>query len=296
MSLRYNATLGRYTMHVDQRSPPNKEHKPRCMLPILEAAVATHGADLAAQFGQRELQLVVETEDFGMIWRNSGFKLPAFALCTDHDHIDIPVPDFTFGCYPEAQYANSSWPAIAQLLSMKGRMTRWQNRRKSIFHRSNWGVGPRRGLMPLLQNLHQEGRDLDELGAALDVGDTGFTVANVDQFVWLDGQCENMVQIHTAGFSYSAALKYKMACGSLVLKFASKYVEFYEPALVDGVHVVALEAEEDGVDEEQFFEVSGEHERKRMVGGALGGKKCFDSIMLGKCCFASRDAVERAGG
>ena len=42
--------------------------------------------------------------------------MPALTcLClqsADSDHTDIPVPDFTYGCYPEARYKNSSWPAI----------------------------------------------------------------------------------------------------------------------------------------------------------------------------------------
>jgi len=133
----------------------------------------------------------------------------------------------------------------------------WEDRVKAIFHRSNWGVGPRRGLMPLLQLIHEEGRDVEVLGTEIDVADTGFAVQNRDHFVWLDGQCESMVQIHTAGFSYSAALKYKMACGALVLKFESKFEEFYEPALQDGVHVIKLDANDEGVDKERFFQESG---------------------------------------
>ena len=72
--------------------------------------------------------------------------------CADSQHTDIPVPDFTFGCYPEARYQNSSWPAIQALLQRKSDMVGWRERHPQLFHRSNWGVGPRRGLMPLLQS------------------------------------------------------------------------------------------------------------------------------------------------
>ncbi len=51
--------------------------------------------------------------------------------------------------------------------------------------------------------------------------------------------------IHTAGFSYSAGLKYKLACGSVVLKFKSQYSEFWEPAIKPDVHYVELEEDED---------------------------------------------------
>lgn len=37
---------------------------------------------------------------------------PAAPSPADDNHSDIPVPDFTFYCYPETRYANSSWPAI----------------------------------------------------------------------------------------------------------------------------------------------------------------------------------------
>jgi hypothetical protein len=72
-------------------------------------------------------------------------------LPADDAHSDIPVPDHTFACYPEARYTNSSWPAIQKLLQAKSDMVAWGERHPELFHRSNWAVGPRRGLMPLLQ-------------------------------------------------------------------------------------------------------------------------------------------------
>lgn len=49
--------------------------------------------------------------------------------------IDIPVPDFTFMCYPETRYTNSSWAAISDLLYRKSQMVSWGDRRNEIFHR-----------------------------------------------------------------------------------------------------------------------------------------------------------------
>ena len=72
-------------------------------------------------------------------------------LPADDAHSDIPVPDHTFACYPEARYTNSSWPAIQKLLQAKSDMVAWGERHPELFHRSNWAVGPRRGLMPRLQ-------------------------------------------------------------------------------------------------------------------------------------------------
>lgn len=52
-------------------------------------------------------------------------------------------------------------------------------------------------------------------------------------------------------------LKYKLACGSIVFKFASKYTEFFEPALIDNVHVVRLAATDTGVDPHVFTSQTG---------------------------------------
>jgi protein glucosyltransferase len=158
------------------------------MLAVLQSAVEAHGADLARRLRRRELRLVFVTEDFGMVWRGAASKLPAFALCTDDQHVDIPVPDFTFGCYPETRYRNSSWPAVASLLEHKGGMLAWADRHPAIVHRSNWGVGPRRGLMPLLQGLRRNDSDAAALGAQVDVADTGFIGENKENFVWMDAQ------------------------------------------------------------------------------------------------------------
>lgn len=63
---------------------------------------------------------------------------------TDNDHSDIPVPDFTYACYPETRYVNSSWPAVRDLLTRKSAMLRWEDRRNDIFHR--WRSGGARAL------------------------------------------------------------------------------------------------------------------------------------------------------
>ena len=254
ITLTYNPEVGRYTTSIFERWKANQPHKSRCIRMIVEEAIREHGAALAEIFKRKEIKFVVVTEDFGINWAGSDSKLPAFTLCTtENEHSDIPVPDFTYGCYPEAHYTNSSWPAISSLLSTKAAMMPWQERSNTVFHRSNWGVGPRRQLMPVLKRLMNNGSDVDVLGGRLDVADTGFTISKKENFVFLDEQCRHKVAIHTAGFSYSAGLKYKLACASLVLHFDSKYKEFYEPALEDGIHVIRLPATEEGVDEEEFW-------------------------------------------
>lgn len=43
-------------------------------------------------------------------------------------------------------------------------------------------------------------------------------------FSLLDNWCHRRYLVHTSGFSYSASLKYKLACGAVVVSFESKCV------------------------------------------------------------------------
>lgn len=256
VELVYSEKTQAYDLNITERFPANVEHKSRCIRIALRKAIEDHGKALAEEFGGKSMRFVVTTEDFGIVFRHMNSKLPAFAMSTDRDHVDVPVPDFTFGCYPETHYDKDSWLDVRNLLLDSSSKMAWSDRVDALFHRSNWGVGPRRGLMPLLEKLHKEKKDIDVLGTNLDIKDTGFATANMERFVPLHEQCKYKSQIHTAGLTYSAGLKYKLACGSLVIKFTSKFEEFYEPALKDGVHVIQVDATDDGVDEGQFFNVS----------------------------------------
>lgn len=73
--------------------------------------------------------------------RTNNWKLPAFAMCASPDHIDIPVPDFTFDTYPEAGYSNSSWAAVGGLLGLKGRLVPWKVKSSHMFMRHHKGAG-----------------------------------------------------------------------------------------------------------------------------------------------------------
>ncbi|KAG7670644.1 hypothetical protein KSW81_003201 [Nannochloris sp. 'desiccata'] len=113
--------------------------------------------------------------------------------------------------------------------------------------------------------------NVEVLGGVLDIGNTGFQAKDQERFVFLHEQCLHKAAIHTAGFSYSAGLKYKLACAQLVLHFDSKYKEFYEPALEDGVHMVRVPAMDEGVEEEEFFDYSAP-KIKKVVEAALSSK------------------------
>lgn len=243
--LQHDMQTNRVVMHVQRVSKPNQEHKPPGMITLIRRAVEKHNAELAAKLQGRELRFIMQTEDFPIIRREWKWKLPAFSMCQEDESTDIPVPDFTFEAYPETHYKNSSWWSVKQLLGFKGYMIGWQERARRIFMRHFSGVGPRKHIMPKFIEMQKAGTDVQQLGVASDVQDTGFVTSRMDTFMWLDHWCNYRYLIHTAGFSYSAGLKYKLACGSMVFKFKAKYSEFFEPGLKPGIHYVELEEAED---------------------------------------------------
>lgn len=242
--LQHDLQTDKVVMTVNRVSKPNQEHKPPGMLKLIRKAVEKHNAELARVLQGRELRLIMQTEDFPIVRKEWNWKLPAFSMCADPDNIDVPVPDFTFEDYPETHYSNGSWWAVKQLLAFKGYMVGWRERTRRVFMRHYSGVGPRKHIMPKFIEMQNQKNDEALLGVKSDVQDTGFVASRMDTFLWLDHWCSYRYLIHTAGFSYSAGLKYKLACGSLVFKFKSRYSEFWEPGLKPGVHFVELEEEE----------------------------------------------------
>lgn len=249
ITLSYNASTGAYDYRAEEIKYPNMEHKRPCILQTLEDSVRRHGAGLAHHLKKKELIFLVETEDFPLAWTGMDLRVPPFAMSSYFEHIDVPIPDFTYKCYPETRLVNSSWPGVAQLLDVKSRQVHWADRKTDIFQRGNWNVGARRRLLPLLDSLAQNGSAVATLGAALDIQDTDLEGTKRDNFKLIDSWCEHKFQIHTAGLTYSAALKYRLACASVVFRVPNEYVEFYEPALRDAGVTVELplfkEADED---------------------------------------------------
>ena len=73
-----------------------------------------------------------------------------------------------------------------------------------------------------------------------DIKDTSSSANRRKNFVALEEQCHSKYLLHLSGNGYSAGLKYKLACGSLVLFVRDPSEEFFYPGLIEGEHFVAL--------------------------------------------------------
>ncbi|KXZ45436.1 hypothetical protein GPECTOR_54g176 [Gonium pectorale] len=239
-TLAFDEATGRYRVRFTLVSKHNEPHKPAGMQRLLERAVAAHSAELEAALGRKEMKFIFGTEDFPITYPHQKLRVPSFQMCTDPGSSDVPVPDFTWEIYNQAQYVNSSWWDIRRLLLRKGAMLPWKRRERDLFMRGDAGVGYRKVLMPVMKEVQANGTDLNLFGVRVNVHSTGFYVSDGTHFTWLDNWCQHRYLVHTSGFSYSASLKYKLACGAVVINFDSAFKEFYYPALQAGVHWISL--------------------------------------------------------
>ena len=61
-------------------------------------------------------------------------------------------------------------------------------------------------------------------------------------FTPMTAQCRAKYLLHVDGNAYSASLKYKLACGSLVIALRSWYHEWFYPGLEEGKHYVVVDS------------------------------------------------------
>lgn len=93
--------------------------------------------------------------------------------CSTRPAPGLMMPVAFHGCGPCPSYKSNMLPCPAlpwylilclqALLQYKSDMVPWHERHPELFHRSNWNVGPRRGLMPLLES-YDNGTGADRRG------------------------------------------------------------------------------------------------------------------------------------
>lgn len=215
----------------------NEAHKPDGIQKVAFRAIQQHGEDLFRELGGRELKFIFGTEDQPVVDVGSC-KLPSFQMCASPYAQDVPIPDFTFEIYSQTHYTNSSWWEVRRLLLLKAGMVRWEDRGTSLFMRGDAGVGYRKVLMPFMHQVQVNRSHMALFGRKVDVHNTGFYAGDMKHFSYLDAWCHHRYLLHTSGLSYSASLKYKLACGAVVLQFKNEHEEFYYPALKSGTHLL----------------------------------------------------------
>ncbi|EFJ41384.1 hypothetical protein VOLCADRAFT_98596 [Volvox carteri f. nagariensis] len=245
--LTYDEAAGAYRVTFKELHRHNEPHKPLGMQRIIERAVMQHNADLVRALGKRELKFIFGTEDWPIVDSWKKLRLPSFQMCHSPDTADVPVPDFTWEQYSQAQYTNNSWWEVRRLLLLKSAMLPWRLRERDLFMRGDAGVGYRKVLMPLMHEVQVNRSDIALFGIKVNFRSTGFYVSDLKHFSWLDNWCQHRYLVHTSGLTYSASLKYKLACGAVVVNFKGDFQEFYYPALQHGVHLLSFPEADRGV-------------------------------------------------
>ena len=160
-------------------------------------------------------------------------------MCSSANAYDVAVPDFTFHHYPGKLHhvgANTSWARLAPVIAARARKLPWRTRRPVLFWRGCVrGSRIRSRLVPLLQRLGRE-----DVGVPIDARDSGYFGRSRD-YVPVDRQCDARFLLHLDGNAYSASLKYKLACGSVVVVVGSPFHEWWYAGLREGVHYVRVD-------------------------------------------------------
>ncbi|KAG2500359.1 hypothetical protein HYH03_001933 [Edaphochlamys debaryana] len=242
--LTFNKTTNLYDLSVELLHRHNEPHKPEGMQKVIEKAVKQHNADLVRALKGRDIRFIFGTEDFPIVENHLKLRVPSFQMCANPMWYDVPVPDFTWEVYHQTRYANTSWWDLRQLLLTKGALLPWRHRKSDLFLRGDDGVGYRKTLMPIMREIQMNRSDIALFGVHANAHSTGYYTSSDTHFAWLDNWCHHRYLLHTSGLTYSASLKYKLACGSVVIAFENDYKEFYYPALKPGVHYLLYPEEE----------------------------------------------------
>jgi hypothetical protein len=164
--------------------------------------------------------------------------LPVVEMCTAHESSGgVPTPDFTFWSYPSVKSKTldrTEWPVVLKRLGQL-HASLGANRTSMLTWRGDTMMEP--GLAArTLPREHQFRRSIAlrhvaSLGAALaaagveaDVGHYGSlhlrpSMRGLERAraSWPD-MCRSRYMLHLDGYSYSASLKYRLACGAVVLR------------------------------------------------------------------------------
>ncbi|GIL78480.1 hypothetical protein Vretifemale_7822 [Volvox reticuliferus] len=157
--LTYDDSVGAYHVTFKELHRHNEPHKPAGMQRVIERAIMQHNADLVRALGKKELKFIFGTEDFPIVDTWLNLRLPSFQMCHSPETADVPVPDFTWELYSQAQYTNNSWWEVRRLLLLKSAMLPWKLRERDLFMRGDAGVGYRKVLMPFMHEVQVRGNE-----------------------------------------------------------------------------------------------------------------------------------------
>ena len=217
---------------------------------LLRAALHEFSPEFHRILVRGPIHLFFHFNDFPTMTKAVELRLPMFAMAATEGTTEVPVPDFTFHGYskvsgvPGSDQWATGWVHLAKVLQQAAREVPWSQRVDSLFWRGT--VRGSRTRASIVPSLELRG---SELPVPLDVKEVTSSRTNDsahpvrhNNYIALPEQCRNRYLLHLDGNAYSASLKYKLACGSLVLVVRSPYEEFFYRGLVAGVHYVAVDA------------------------------------------------------
>ena len=134
---------------------------------------------------------------------------------------------------------NDQWATVLPRLRKAGGVLPWASKQHQVFWRGADTNLARAQLVAAAQAARTPAGQSAVTSNVTIMEWTGFTDPGRD-FVSLDEQCLFQYLPHAPGHTYSAMLKYKLACGSVALPMANAYHEWWDRAIVNGTHALTI--------------------------------------------------------
>ena len=235
---------------------------------VLQAAMGRFDTALSNLLAGRNLTLMVHFGEPSMHVPRSYApatqpRLPVFAMTTRDSTSEVPVPDFTFHSHSKRLHGHvdkraqgtgraavglsrdhahnqqahnqahnlahddSAWASVAP--GLEAGAPAWGAKASTLHWRGSSRASPlHKALIPALLKGSGAAAAAGLAPSMLDVADVGARSAN--QWALAD-QCKHKFLLHLESAADGASLKYKLACGSVVIVVRSPNEEFYHHAL-----------------------------------------------------------------
>lgn len=225
VNLTLSADSGNITLNATYRGSALKQthkHKADSVVKLIQHVVQLHQPMLLPELRQlqdRRSSFFVSINDFQA--EDRGSPLPLLERCTTvSSTAGVPIPDYTFNDYQEARSSNSDgrWQALLSILLNFAASNNVTQRQPKLTWRGSANQPHFIWTLPLehrhrrthavAQLMQHRGR-LERAGIKVDV--------QGGHLNWSQ-QCTSRYLLHLDGYSYSASLKYKLACGAVILR------------------------------------------------------------------------------
>ncbi|CAM6106088.1 unnamed protein product [Calypogeia fissa] len=177
-----------------------------------------------------DVEFVFTCGDVPRIPKRLGVAAVNFAYDSNHEHYDIPFPDWTFWGWSELLI--SSWDEKREAIVKGSQRMDWEEKAPTAY----WTGNPWVGAHHRQELLKCHNQRMTEIRSQ----NWGEEIAKKKEHSKLEDQCTHKHMIYTEGNGWSVSLKYILACGAPTLAISPFQYDFYSRGLRQWVHYIPV--------------------------------------------------------